>query len=64
MRNVTMNFSDFRSLIDALDDDPDLRTIARVRQLMPPEEKDRMMALLRLLFPPEFAKAENEPEEG
>ena len=62
MRNSTMNISDFRQLIDALDDDPDLRTIARVRQAMPPEEKDRMMAILRLIFPPEFARAENEPE--
>ncbi len=64
---LQLDYSYLLSLNKIIDDDPDLRVIARAKSKMTEEERERMMVLLRTTFPTAFADAESdgidEPEQ-
>ena len=57
---LELDYAYLLSLSGIIDDDPDLRVIARARNSMSPEEQDRMMQMLRSAFPAAFANASSD----
>ncbi len=54
---LDLDYAYLLSLNETIDDDPDLRIIARAKNSMSPEEQDRMMQILRSAFDAAFANA-------
>ena len=54
---LDLDYAYLLSLNETIDDDPDLRIIARAKNSMSPEEQERMMQILRSAFDAAFANA-------
>ena len=55
-----LDYAYLLSLNETIDDDKDLRIIARAKNSMSPEERDEMMRILRTTFDVAFANAESD----
>ena len=55
-----LDYAYLLTLNETIEDDPDLRIIARARSNMSPEEQKRMMEILRSNFADAFANAESD----
>ncbi len=55
-----LDYSYLLSLNETIQDDPELRIIARAKNNMSPEERQRMMEMLRTTFDVAFANAESD----
>jgi len=55
-----LDYNYLLSLNETIQDDPDLRIIARAKSNMSPEERQRMMEILRTTFDVAFANAESD----
>ena len=55
-----LDYNYLLSLNETIQDDPELRIIARAKSNMSPEERQRMMEMLRTTFDVAFANAESD----
>ena len=55
-----LDYNYLLSLNETIQDDPELRIIARAKNSMSPEERQRMMEMLRTTFDVAFANAESD----
>jgi len=55
-----LDYNYLLSLNETIQDDPELRIIARAKNNMSPEERQRMMEMLRTTFDVAFANAESD----
>ncbi len=57
---LNLDYNYLLSLNETIDDDPELRIIARAKSNMSPEQQQAMMAMLRSAFDTAFADAESD----
>ncbi len=57
---LNLDYNYLLSLNETIDDDPELRIIARAKGNMSPEQQQAMMAMLRSAFDTAFADAESD----
>ncbi len=57
---LNLDYNYLLSLNETIDDDPELRIIARAKSNMSPEQQKTMMAMLRSAFDTAFADAESD----
>ena len=57
---LDIDYNYLLALNETIPDDPDMRIIARAKNNMTPEERERMMSMLREAFDDAFANAESD----